>query len=74
MNTAGRALRNVFLFYYEGFKSMTLGKKLWIIILLKLFVMFFVLRLFFFPDFLNSKFETDQQKSEYVLDQLTHNK
>jgi len=74
MNTAGRALRNVFCFYYEGFKSMTLGKKLWIIILLKLFIMFFVLRLFFFPDFLNSKFETDQQKSEYVLDQLTQKK
>ena len=38
----------VWLFYYQGFKSMTLGKTLWIIILIKLFIMFFVLKLFFF--------------------------
>lgn len=74
MNTIGRAFKNVFLFYYEGFKGMTIGKKLWLIILIKLFIMFVVLRLFFFPDFLNSRFDTDQQKSEYVLDQLTQPK
>jgi len=53
---------------------MTIGKKLWLIILIKLFIMFVVLRLFFFPDFLNSRFDTDEQKSEYVLDQLTQPK
>lgn len=66
-----KSLKNVFFFYYDGFRSMTIGKKLWIIILIKLFVMFFILKLFFFPNFLNSKFDTDKQKSEYVLDQLT---
>lgn len=50
---------------------MTLGKKLWTIILIKLFIMFIVLKLFFFPDFLNSRFNNDEQKSEYVLEQLT---
>jgi hypothetical protein len=29
------------------------------------------LKLFFFKDFLGSRFDTDEQKSEYVLDQLT---
>ncbi len=47
------------------------GKKSWIIILLKLFIMFFVLKLFFFPNFLNSRFDNDKEKGEYVLEQLT---
>ena len=45
-------LLSIWNFYLEGFRSMTLGRTLWIIILLKLFVMFFILKLFFFPDFL----------------------
>ena len=64
-------LRKIFLFYYEGFKSMTIGKKLWIIIIIKLFVMYAVLKLFFFPDFLGSRFKTDKERSNYVIDRLT---
>ncbi len=62
----------VFRFYLEGFKSMTLGRRLWVIILVKLFVMFAIFRLFFFRDFLEERFHTDQQKSEYVIEQLTN--
>ena len=40
-------------FYVEGFRSMTLGRTLWLIIAIKLFIMFFILRLFFFPNYLN---------------------
>ena len=40
------ALLAVWNFYLEGFRSMTLGRTLWVIILLKLFVMFFILKLF----------------------------
>jgi len=46
------------------------GKRVWIIILIKLFVIFIILKIFFFRDFLQKKYETDEQKSEYVLDQL----
>jgi len=66
--------KRIFLFYYEGFKSMTLGKKLWALILIKLFIMFVILKLFFFKDFLNEKFDTEEEKSEYVLEQLTKHK
>lgn len=66
--------RSIFLFYYEGFRSMTFGKKLWAIILIKLFIIFIVLRLFFFPDFLKTKFNNDGQRSDYVLEQLTTQK
>ena len=42
----------VFDLYYDGFRSMTLGKTLWLVILINLFIMFFVLKLFFFPNFI----------------------
>ena len=45
-------LLTIWNFYLDGFRSMTLGRTLWVIILLKLFVMFFILKMFFFPDFL----------------------
>ena len=50
---------------------MTLGKTLWKIILLKLFIMFGVLKLFFFPNFLNTNFDTDEQRAGYVMEQIT---
>ena len=61
----------VFRFYRDGFRSMTLGKTLWKIILLKLFIMFGVLKLFFFPNFLNTNFDTDEQRAGYVMEQIT---
>ncbi|MDR1847957.1 MAG: DUF4492 domain-containing protein [Bacteroidales bacterium] len=56
--------------YIDGFKSMTWGKTLWVIILVKLFIMFAILKVFFFPNFLNSHFDTDSQKSDFVKQQL----
>ncbi len=61
----------IFSFYRDGFKQMTVGKSLWKIIFIKLFVMFAVLKLFFFPNYLNTNFETDKQRGDYVLEQLT---
>ncbi|HRW63361.1 MAG TPA: DUF4492 domain-containing protein, partial [Bacteroidales bacterium] len=71
MNKKRNIFSRIFLFYYEGFKGMTIGKKLWAIILLKLFIMFVILKLFFFKNFLNSKFESDEEKADYVIEQLT---
>jgi hypothetical protein len=65
---------NIFRFYRQGFKSMTVGKNLWLIIIFKLIILFLVLKLFFFPDFLKSKFKTDEERSKYVIEQLTSNK
>ncbi len=64
-------LMKIVYFYYDGFRSMTVGKKLWIIILVKLFVLFVILRLFFFHDFLKTRFDNDHDRSGYVIDQLT---
>ena len=64
-------LTRLFRFYYEGFRNMSAwGRKVWLIIIIKLFIMFAILKLFFFNDFLQKKFENDKQRSEYVRDQL----
>jgi hypothetical protein len=68
-------LRNLFLFYYEGFRTLSWwGKKVWLIIIIKLCIIFLLLRLFFFPDFLKSNFRSDSERSDYVIEQLTGNK
>lgn len=61
--------KRIFYFYLEGFRAMKLGKTLWLIILVKLFVMFFILKLFFFPSYLG-KFDTDSAKEEHVSGEL----
>ena len=71
MNILISAVNWLFRFYHDGFRTMSWwGKRVWIIILIKLFVIFIILKIFFFRDFLQKKYETDEQKSEYVLDQL----
>lgn len=57
----------------QYFKHLSLGKKLVLILIIKLFIMFIVLKLFFFPDFLKTKFNSDKERSEYVIEQLTKN-
>jgi hypothetical protein len=56
--------------YIDGFRNMTVGKTLWKIIFIKLIIMFAVLKVFFFKDFLGSKFSTDKEKSEYIIKQI----
>ena len=55
-------------FYRDGFRSMTLGRTLWVVILIKLFIMFFILKLFFFPPFLKGK--STEEKEDYVGNEL----
>jgi len=71
MKSSKPLLQRLFLFYYEGFRGMSeWGRRVWIIIIIKLFIMFAIIKLFFFPDFLQRKYDNDKQRSEYVLDQL----
>lgn len=59
----------IYNFYLEGFHEMKLGKTLWFIILIKLFIMFVILKLFFFPNYLG-KFDSDSAKEEHVSGEL----
>jgi hypothetical protein len=65
----------IFRFYYDGFRNMSgWGRKVWIIIIIKLFIMFAILKYFFFPDFLEKRFDNDKQRSEYVMEQLINSR
>lgn len=59
----------IYHFYLQGFREMKLGKTLWLIILIKLFIMFFILKLFFFPNYLG-KLNSDNEKEEHVSGEL----
>ena len=59
------ALKTFFRIYAEGLRGMTWGKTLWIIALIKLFVMFAVLKLFFFQPTLKG---SAQEKATTVGD------
>ena len=60
----------IFDFYKDGFQSMKVGKKLWIIIGIKMFLFFVVIKFFFFPNILKENFSNDQQRAEYILNHL----
>lgn len=61
-------IKSIATFYIEGFKSMTWGKELWVLIILKLVILFLVLRLIFFKPVLAGK--STEQKSTFVGEQL----
>ena len=55
--------------YSDGFRHMRLGRTLWTIILIKLFIIFAVLKLFFFPNFLKQHAQGDE--AGFVATELT---
>ena len=55
--------------YYDGFRNMRLGKTLWAIILIKLFIIFVILKIFFFPNFLKEHANGDE--AGFVATELT---
>ena len=66
-----RLFRRVINLYVDGFRAMTVGRSLWAIIIIKLFIMFAVLKLFFFPDLLSENYDSDAERAEAVATELT---
>ena len=58
------------MFYVDGFRNMTIGRSLWAIILIKLFIMFAVIKLLFFPDKLSRGYDTDEERADAVRNEL----
>lgn len=65
-----RIFENIYVFYRDGLKSMTIGRTLWAIVIIKLFIMFGILRVFFFSDYLNSRFASEKDKANHVRTEL----
>ena len=61
-------LYRVFDLYYDGFRNMKLGRALWAIIIVKLIIIFAVLKVFFFPNFLKEHAQGDE--AGYVATQI----
>lgn len=69
MDSKGNILRRAYDLYADGFRQMTVGRTLWAVILIKLFIIFAVLKVFFFPDFLKSN-AAEGQEPDYVATEL----
>lgn len=57
--------------YADGFRSMTVGRRLWMIIIIKLAIIFLVFKLFFFPDILKENYPDDEARAQAVRTALT---
>jgi len=51
--------------YYDGFRQMRLGRTLWTIIAIKLFIIFAILKVFFFPNYIKEHANKGQE-AEFV--------
>ena len=65
-------LKKAWYLYYDGFKNMPRwGRTLWLIIIIKLSIMFLVFKLLLMPNYLNSHYDSAEAKSEHVFKELT---
>ena len=64
-----QTLRNIYLLYKDGFAQMRLGRILWTVIIIKLLIIFAILKVFFFPDFL-AEHATDGDKAGFVAGEI----
>jgi len=64
-------IKRILFFYIDGFKNMSsVGQKLWLIIIIKLVVIFVVLKVFFFPT-ISSKVKGKEAQKALYLNHLT---
>ena len=64
-------LKRILFFYIDGFKNLSsVGQKLWLIIIIKLVVIFVVLKVFFFPT-VSSKVKGEEKQKTLYLKHLT---
>lgn len=62
-------LYKVWRFYSEGFRQMTVGKTLWVLIIVKLIVIFVILKWLFFPDYVGTNAEQGKE-AEFVAGEV----
>lgn len=65
-----KILKNITSFYIDGFKNMTLGRTLWAVIIIKLIIIFGLLKIFIYDHSLKN-IGNDKAKSNFVLENLT---
>jgi len=64
-------ISRIVLFYVDGFKNLSSrGKQLWLIIIIKLVVIFVILKVFFFPT-IDSQVKGEKAQQALYIEQLT---
>ncbi len=68
-----RFVKKMAMLYIDGFKHLTLGKTLWKIIIIKILVIFVILKICIYDNSL-STLGSNENKSAFVIDNLTAQK
>ncbi len=63
-------ITRIWRFYRDGFREMTTGKSLWVLIIVKLVLIFVVMKLLFFPDLLKRDYKDDDSRADAVRSSL----
>lgn len=72
LQKAKHVLKTILQFYIDGFKNMTVGKILWAIILIKLFIMFFIIKPVYFSRTTQNRNDARQTESDYIYEELVN--
>lgn len=64
--------RRIYRFYADGFRNMTVGRTLWLVIIIKLVLMFVIIRMLFMPDILGG-YDDDAARADAVRKSLNRN-
>lgn len=64
------SLKNLFIFYLDGFQNMKIGKSLWKIIIVKLLIILIFLNYFVYDKSIKTEFKTADEKSNFVYENL----
>ena len=67
--TNGNILYKVWRFYSKGFRQMTVGRTLWVLIIVKLIVIFVILKWLFFPDYVRTN-APQGKEAEFVAGEV----
>lgn len=70
--STARLCSTVWRFYADGFRNMTVGRSLWVLILIKIAILFLVFKLLFFPDILKRDYPDDNSRAQAVRAALTN--
>jgi len=63
-------MKNIFFFYRDGFRNMTVGKTLWKIIFIKLVVILIVLKYFVHDKTFKSEYKSLDEKANFVYENI----
>ncbi|MCM1079150.1 MAG: DUF4492 domain-containing protein [Bacteroidales bacterium] len=66
---SGNFLKRIWELYADGFRQMTVGRTLWMLIAVKLIIIFAVLKWLFFPNFIKEH-AADGREADFVAGEV----